>query len=224
MVRYDSLTGCVIAHSTNGGCFPYSSDRIIDSLSAKINNQSIGCNFSYYSIRICNDTSNITLFGIYQTKRKGFIHDGSLIGGATYARNFGLAGCNASELGDGTNYTLVGCVINGTVYGDTTLTHISNQSSKIPDKYFLYQNYPNPFNPTTIIKFEIPSDVKREMSNVRLIIFDITGREITTLVNEQLNPGTYEVTFDGSNLPSGIYFYKLTAGDFTDTKKLVLIK
>jgi hypothetical protein len=62
------------------------------------------------------------------------------------------------------------------------------------------------------------------MSNVRLIIFDITGREITTLVNEQLNPGTYEVTFDGSNLPSGIYFYKLTAGDFTDTKKLVLIK
>jgi hypothetical protein len=104
------------------------------------------------------------------------------------------------------------------------LIPVENISSEIPKEFVLYQNYPNPFNPTTKIKFQIPSDVKREMSNVRLIIFDITGREIITLVNEQLNPGTYEATFDGSNLPSGIYFYRLTAGDFTSTKKLILLK
>ncbi len=62
------------------------------------------------------------------------------------------------------------------------------------------------------------------MSNVKLVIYDILGKEIQILVNEQLQPGTYEVTFDGSNLPSGIYFYKLTSGNFTATKKLVLLK
>jgi hypothetical protein len=58
----------------------------------------------------------------------------------------------------------------------------------------------------------------------QLKIYDITGREVKTLVNEQLQPGTYEVTFDGSNLPSGVYFYQLRAGDFTETKKLILLK
>ena len=94
----------------------------------------------------------------------------------------------------------------------------------IPTKYSLLQNYPNPFNPTTKIKFQIPSDVKSHTPDVKLIIYDITGREIQTLINEKLNPGTYEVTFDGSNLPSGVYFYQLRAGDFVNTKKLILLK
>jgi photosystem II stability/assembly factor-like uncharacterized protein len=100
-------------------------------------------------------------------------------------------------------------------------------SNNIPDKYFLYQNYPNPFNPSTIIKFQI-----KEMSSphapggdlTTLKIYDILGKEVAILVNENLKAGEYEVTFNGSRLPSGIYFYKLIAGDFAETKKMVLIK
>ena len=236
LIRYDSITECLIARSSNSGCFPYTSDTIIDSLAAKLNNESWSCTFSFYNYRKCVDTSNVTLFDIYYTKKKGFYHDGNWLGGATYARNFGLINCQATEFGDGSLYTLVGCVLNGVVYGDTSLTGISNYNSTIPDKYSLSQNYPNPFNPTTKIKFEIPSDVKRQTSNelfplrkggsgvVSLKVFDITGREITTLVNERLQPGTYEVTFDASTLPSGIYFYQLKVGDFVETKKLILLK
>jgi len=95
----------------------------------------------------------------------------------------------------------------------------------------LHQNYPNPFNPSTKIKFDIinplfpiESGSSTRGENVSLKVFDITGREIQTLVNEQLNPGTYEVTFDGSNYASGIYFYQLRTGEFTETKKFALIK
>ncbi|MCX6163857.1 MAG: T9SS type A sorting domain-containing protein [Ignavibacteriae bacterium] len=92
-------------------------------------------------------------------------------------------------------------------------------SNFIPDNYLLYQNYPNPFNPTTRIKFQI-----KDSRFVNLKVYDILGKEIITLVNENLKAGQYEVTFNRANLPSGIYFYKLTAGDFTDVKRMVLIK
>jgi len=103
-------------------------------------------------------------------------------------------------------------------------------SSEVPQDFSLSQNYPNPFNPGTKIRFAIPN-VGTVPRTVRLIIYDALGREITTLVNEQLNPGTYEVDWDASNYPSGVYFYKLVVGDntnngvgFTETKKMVLIK
>lgn len=92
-------------------------------------------------------------------------------------------------------------------------------SNEIPNVYKLGQNYPNPFNPMTNVKFQMPNE-----AFVKLIVFDVLGREIETLVNEELKPGTYEITFDGSNLPSGLYFYKLTAGNYNDTKKMILIK
>jgi hypothetical protein len=108
------------------------------------------------------------------------------------------------------------------------ITKIGNE---IPTAFTLYQNYPNPFNPTTKIKFDIPQKTVIARSGatwqspvVTLKVFDILGKEIATLANEQLQPGTYEVTFNGSSLPSGIYFYKLIAGDFVETKKLVLLK
>jgi hypothetical protein len=98
----------------------------------------------------------------------------------------------------------------------------------IPSKFGLSQNYPNPFNPSTKIEFKIPSwegyGVSRGVGLVSLRIYDITGREVQTLVNEELQPGTYEVTFDGSGLNSGVYFYKLTAGNFVQTRKMLLIK
>jgi hypothetical protein len=96
---------------------------------------------------------------------------------------------------------------------------IQNISTEIPSKYSLGQNYPNPFNSTSNLKFQIANFV-----NAKIVVYDIQGREVQTLVNETLQPGTYETTFDGSNLSSGIYFYKLIAGDFTETKRLTLLK
>jgi len=85
--------------------------------------------------------------------------------------------------------------------------------------YKLFQNYPNPFNPSTSIEFSIKDD-----SFVSLKVYDLLGRKIATVVNEFLNSGTYKVHFDGSNLESGIYFYEISAGDFRDMKKFILIK
>ncbi|MGA2669054.1 MAG: T9SS type A sorting domain-containing protein [Ignavibacteria bacterium] len=97
-------------------------------------------------------------------------------------------------------------------------------SSVIPKSFFLSQNYPNPFNPTTKIKFDIPPLKGVRGMGVRLIISDLLGREVTTLINEQLNPGTYEVEWDGTNYPSGVYFYRLVMDGYSETKKMVLIK
>jgi hypothetical protein len=91
--------------------------------------------------------------------------------------------------------------------------------SEIPKEFALSQNYPNPFNPVTNIKFALPSS-----SFAKLVVFDVLGREVANLVNEQLKPGIYEVDFDGTNFPSGVYFYKLTSENFIQTKKMMLIK
>ena len=96
---------------------------------------------------------------------------------------------------------------------------IQNITTAIPDKYELYQNYPNPFNPSTSIRFDIPKAEK-----VQLIIYDMLGKEITKLVNEKLDAGTYEYKFDASSLSSGVYFYRLGSGDLSFTKRMLLIK
>ena len=85
--------------------------------------------------------------------------------------------------------------------------------------YTLFQNYPNPFNPATIIKFSIPQN-----SFVTMNVYDVSGKEITTLVNNQLQEGTYKFTLDGASLSSGVYFYKINAGSYTEIKRMVLLK
>ena len=100
-------------------------------------------------------------------------------------------------------------------------------SNSVPDKFILYQNYPNPFNPTTKIKFDIPTLPLTKGAggmNTKLTIYDILGREVTTLINENIQPGTYEIEWNAANFASGVYFYQLRAGDFVQTKKLVLLK
>lgn len=96
---------------------------------------------------------------------------------------------------------------------------INQISSEIPKSYYLQQNYPNPFNPITNIKFNIP-----KRSNVKISIYDILGKEISVLVNEELNSGTFEVNWDASNFPSGVYFYKIETDEFSESKKMVLVK
>jgi hypothetical protein len=91
--------------------------------------------------------------------------------------------------------------------------------SDLPKVYTLYPAYPNPFNPITHIAFDIPS-----VGRVTLTIYDILGRNVSTLVNRQMTPGRYEVTWDAGNLPSGLYFYRFEAGEFTDLKKMILMK
>lgn len=93
-----------------------------------------------------------------------------------------------------------------------------------PKEFYLSQNYPNPFNPSTTIMFTVPINVKSETSNTKLVVYDILGREVTTLVNEVKAPGTYEITFDASQLASGVYFYRLTSGNFVQTKKMILLR
>jgi len=97
-------------------------------------------------------------------------------------------------------------------------------SNEVPDRFALYQNYPNPFNPVTSIKFSIPSLLWRGAGVVLLKVYDILGREITTLVNEELKPGIYEVEFNGADLSSGIYFYTITSNNFFSSRRMVLLK
>jgi len=104
----------------------------------------------------------------------------------------------------------------------TGLVGINQIGSEIPEEFSLQQNYPNPFNPSTKIKFSLPSEGGAQ--NVRLIVYDELGREAAALVNEKLQPGEYEISFNAANFPSGVYYYRLETGNFTDTKKIILIK
>jgi photosystem II stability/assembly factor-like uncharacterized protein len=101
---------------------------------------------------------------------------------------------------------------------------ITRLDGEIPIAYSLSQNYPNPFNPSTVIRFTIPLTGKSRAVETQIKIFDVLGKEIAVPVNEQLSPGTYEVNFDASRLTSGIYFYRLNAGEFTETKRMILVK
>ena len=96
---------------------------------------------------------------------------------------------------------------------------IINYNSEIPGEFSLSQNYPNPFNPNTIINFQLS-----RFNFVSIKVYHVLGNEVSTLVNEKLNAGSYSISFNGSNLSSGIYFYKLTAGDFSITRKMTLLK
>ena len=114
---------------------------------------------------------------------------------------------------------------NGTILGKSDITlDAEKEESEIPSNYYLSQNYPNPFNPSTTIKYQIP-----EISFVTITVYDILGREVATLVNEEKPAGSYEVQFssyseEGRNLTSGIYFYQLKANNYVETKKMILLK
>jgi methionine-rich copper-binding protein CopC len=103
------------------------------------------------------------------------------------------------------------------------LVGVTQISTEIPDKFELYQNYPNPFNPVTKIKFSIPS-VGNGRDRSVMKIYNALGREVEVLVNQSLLPGTYEVDWDASSYPSGVYFCEFVSGNFTQTRKMVLLK
>jgi hypothetical protein len=228
--RVDSLNGRLVAYSTSG-CNWLQNEVLVDSLSAKKNDTcSSNCQTQYRTY--CTDTSLYNIFGFSKPSKRfdwgAFESDGYQI----YVKDFGYAyGYLTQQLSHISYNQLTGCVINGVVYGDTSLTVINPISNDIPKSFSLYQNYPNPFNPSTKIKFSIPATPLsvengegQGVRNVQLIIYDILGREVAILVNEKLNPGTYEVEWDASNYPSGVYFYKLTVAGFSETRKMIFIK
>jgi hypothetical protein len=99
------------------------------------------------------------------------------------------------------------------------ITGINDKHNNLPARFKQEQNYPNPFNPSTIISYQLPM-----INFVTLKVYDVLGREVKTLVNEREVAGNHSVTFNAGGLPSGIYFYKITAGKFTDVKKLMILK
>jgi hypothetical protein len=112
--------------------------------------------------------------------------------------------------------------VNGTILHTSNggVTFVDEEViDEVPTDFLLSQNYPNPLNPSTKIKYSIP-----QSSNVVIKVFDILGSEIETLVNEEKPTGTYELMWNAANLPSGVYFYQLKAGDFIQTKKMILLK
>ncbi|MBK8552320.1 MAG: T9SS type A sorting domain-containing protein [Ignavibacteria bacterium] len=132
-----------------------------------------------------------------------------------------------SQYLDSLNVFLTGAELNQSSFDPIVLhstnggfTSINPTTLSNPEEYTLYQNYPNPFNPVTVIRY----DVKGQTSNVKLMVYNSLGKELATLVNEKQNAGSYEVKFDGSGLSSGVYFYRLEAGDFSEVKKMVLVK
>jgi len=173
----------------------------------------------------------------------GFVNQGSTIGinrlnlsgNSNFSKTFihpgfNLIGVNCTANTNDNGFILTGSadiifkshilvVKTDSLFNAPLITNITNTSEINKNNFELYQNYPNPFNPITNIKYQI-----QKTGLVTLKIYDITGREIKTLVNEIKNPGSYIVTFNGTELSSGVYFYRIQAGDFVQVKKMVLIK
>ncbi len=114
----------------------------------------------------------------------------------------------------------------GTTAGiNNSVTAINDEIQ--PDEFSLSQNYPNPFNPTTTINYSVPASVKSNAGNeshILLKVYDVLGKEVATLVNASMQPGHYSAEFNGANLPSGMYFYKLSVNGYSETRKMTLIK
>ncbi|GEM_PF-975403 len=227
-IRVDSITGSLYSFDRNNSCSFYDHEMIIDSLLAGLGDSTKNC-LSFNSRSECSDTSYINLFGKLVQKKK-FDVNCSVPPVSTcssyriYLDSIGLYRySNASSGGGGSgvvSWVLRGGILNGTVFGDTsTVIGINNITSEVSDKYDLSQNYPNPFNPVTNIEFEIP-----KKSFVKLIIYDLLGSEMETLVSEDLSPGKYSSSWDASKYSSGVYYYKLVTDSYSESKKMVLIK
>ena len=154
---------------------------------------------------------------------KGF----SSMGGGVYATKdngghwlkVGLDSLMISQMesfGDSTFVLTINRGVN--IINSNNLTGVQSSFQR-PLAFVLSQNYPNPFNPTTTIRFELPKSL-----HVSLKVYDILGQEVSVLVNENRSAGVYEMRFDGTNLASGVYFYRLTAGAFVETRKLLLLR
>jgi hypothetical protein len=140
--------------------------------------------------------------------------------GAILAKGFGLTYKGGGDIFY--DIVLKGCVINNTLYGDTTNIVLSvgrDNEHNLPDDITLNQNYPNPFNPVTTINYQI-----KDRGFVILKVYDMLGKEVANLVNEAQDVGQYSVDFNAGNLPTGVYIYSLRVNDFVQNNKMTLLK
>ncbi len=214
--RTDSNSGSLYIFDSSTICHVNQYDKLIDSLGMR--SGSYNCWGLYVN---CAGESNITMFGIPTTNLTFGYFYGNQSRSWSYAKYFGFVYSSLSGGTGAVTTTLEGCIINGVLYGDTSMyVGIKNINSEAPVKYILFQNYPNPFNPATIIKFQI-----QRLADLKIAVYDITGKELTTLADKEYKAGTYEVTFDGTNYSSGIYFYSLFIdGKLIETKRMILLK
>jgi len=203
----------------NSGCGS-SLEGMVDSLASKYGDSSLTCFNMIGSKTAFNDTSDYYIFNTYFDAMK--FATVNINGGndQIYLKGIGLAKYYSSINNENCNHILKGCIINGVVFGDTSIIVGINQiGTEIPEEIELSQNYPNPFNPATQIGFKIA-----ESGFVRLTVFDMIGKEVEILISKEMHPGTYESDWGASAYPSGVYYYRLEIGDFSETKKMVLIK
>lgn len=150
--------------------------------------------------------------------------------GIFISKNLGTSWTKISTGLPNSNYLYSLAILNGTMYAGTSgnavwkrplsdVTAVEEIVGNLPTEFMLSQNYPNPFNPSTNFEFRIAN-----LGFVKLSVFDILGREVVTLVNESLQPGTYRVSWNAADQPSGIYYYRLRAGAYSETKKMMLVK
>jgi hypothetical protein len=152
----------------------------------------------------------------------------SAISWSSQSAGFGVTASSGLTVKSSVGQTAIGATMNaamrieGGFLADTSLRSVIlavQEEQGLPRDYALEQNYPNPFNPSTSIVYRIPAS-----GTVLLKVYNMIGQEVATLVNELKAPGTYRETWNAGELPSGVYFYKLRAGSFVETKKLILVK
>ena len=220
--RVDSASGNLYEYDVSIQCSAHVSERLIDSLSADNSALFSGCGGTQDGW--CT-REPVSLFGNtvqQKTFSRSYNFGSHFYSNVTYyAEDFGMN--SFVDIGEyvtsnSTRYTLKGCVLNDSVYGDTS----APVDPPIPPSYslYLYPNFPNPFNPATTIRYEIPSKRK-----VNLSVFDSLGRLVNVIINEEQSAGIYEYNFDGSGLASGVYIYRLFADTkLIDSKRMILLK
>lgn len=194
----------------------------LDDLSTEYSDTSFTGRFQFYADQmpvVLENISSLQLFGEDRYIEHLKVDDGMLFADYFFVEGIGINEIQ-SVLEWGLTYdSLKGCIINGEVFGDTTLVGIYDYLTQV-NKFELSQNYPNPFNGFTNIRYQVKNANEHTIINV----YNTLGQKVAELVNEYQPPGEYEVKFDGSDLASGVYIYKLSAGEFIQTRKMVLLK
>ena len=169
--------------------------------------------FSFVAVYLFLITS---AFSQYQITNSVISNGGAITSNANYIFNNTIGESFIDKISNTTHQQNAGFWY---VYQQSTITSIENEETMLPVVFKLEQNYPNPFNPSTTIQFSIP-----QQTNVTLKVYDVLGNEVASLVNEEKARGVYNVNFNASQLASGVYFYRIQAGNFVETKKMILMK
>lgn len=214
-VRLDTMTANVYEYSD----YPSPGESITDSLQA-IAGDAFYRNF--WQRVECTGVDTLTILGVSTLVKRFRVY---YVFGEEYILGYGFGRVQDVTYSEDPCYPLLNYFYNDLSYARIdghefgTFVGIDRLNDPVPSSFELQQNYPNPFNPSTIIKFQIPST-----GHVTLRVFDLLGREVATLVNEEMMPGRYERTFDGSSFAGGMYFCRLQSNESSATRKLVLLR